>query len=186
MPRMPIQSVSRRTCTPRCRRVDERVGEALADLVGAEDVALEHDGLARRVDRARASRRRCAGPSCSSVDAVAARDVGRGDAPEAARERRTARTAIAARCSASERRHCREATRLSRARRVALGGTSIGSRGAARRTALRAAALRSRIHRARARARSSSRELERLLRARGGRASARRAVARRRRPPARR
>ena len=42
-------------------RPRERLGDAMSDLVGAEDVALEDDRLARCVDRPRSSRRRCAG-----------------------------------------------------------------------------------------------------------------------------
>ena len=47
VPRPPIQSSRSRTSTPRSDGANERVGEALADFVGAEDVALERDGRRR-------------------------------------------------------------------------------------------------------------------------------------------
>src|SRR6185312_14947931 len=69
------------------RRPGERAGESMADLVRAEDVALERDAGGRVVDELEhgiEGRR----PVAQEMHPIAARDVGGGDAPQSASERR--------------------------------------------------------------------------------------------------
>jgi hypothetical protein len=68
----------------------ERRADPLADLVGTKDVCLEHDRIPRTLDRLDHRVER-GGAVVEQHDVVAAGDVGGGDAPEPARERRAGR-----------------------------------------------------------------------------------------------
>ena len=74
---------------PARRGGDEGVADAVADVVRAEDVRLEHDRVAGLGDRV-AHRVEGGRPVVQEHHLVAAGDVGGGDAPEAAREGRAA------------------------------------------------------------------------------------------------
>ena len=70
-------------------RRGERRGESVADVVGAEDEALQRDRRPRALDE-RQHRVERRGSVAQQGDAIATRHVRRRDSPEAARERRPA------------------------------------------------------------------------------------------------